>query len=214
MRAKTFTDAVFTVAYTTAGVASAVEAARALQTAGVSGALALATSPTGVGGVALGSVAVSQLAEAAAMAGVAVVSGCLAGRSQGILKADANKLSSIINKAATEAASKAKALASKYGGKNIVGTTFSEFKPTQEFVNIQKVEEYVNRLVKGEKLPAIEVYEVAGKGWFIEEGHHRYIASKIVNKPIEVVYKKTSGPTGMIDWTEVIWKAFIGEGDW
>lgn len=97
MRAKTFTDAVFTAAYTTAGVASAVEAARALQTAGASGALALATSPTGVGGVTFGGVAVAQLAEAAAMAGVAVVSGCLAGRSQGILKADADRLSSIMN---------------------------------------------------------------------------------------------------------------------
>lgn|GEM_PF-2270851 len=106
MRAKTFTDAVFTAAYTTAGVASAVEAARALQTAGASGAMALATSATGVGGAAFGSVAVAELAEAAAMAGVAVVSGCLAGRSLGILKADANRLSSIKNKGVLKAGDK------------------------------------------------------------------------------------------------------------
>lgn len=106
MRAKTFTDAVFTAAYTTASAGSAVEAYRALQTAGAAGAMALATSETGVGGAAFGSAAVVELAEAAVMAGVSVVSGCLAGRSQGILKADANKLSSIINKGPIKAGDK------------------------------------------------------------------------------------------------------------
>lgn len=85
IRAKAFTDAVFTAAYTTASVGSAVEAVKALDTAGLSGAMALATSETGVGGAAFGTAAVTELAEAAVMAG----------RSQGIFKKSSDKLKSI-----------------------------------------------------------------------------------------------------------------------
>lgn len=114
-----------------------------------------------------------------------------------------------------EAVVKSESLAAKYGGKNIVGTAFSEIKPTQEFVNVERVSYYVDELMAGRPLPAIDVYKVAGKeGWYIEEGHHRLIASKITNKPVQINYKTTSGPTGMNDWKEVIWKEFSAEGDW
>ena len=92
MRAKTFTDAVFTAAYTVGAAASAAEAARALDTAGLSGAMALATAPTGGGGVAFGSTAVAELAESAVMSGVSFVSARMADRSQGIFRADMQKL--------------------------------------------------------------------------------------------------------------------------
>jgi hypothetical protein len=113
------------------------------------------------------------------------------------------------------AISKADNAARAYGGRNIVGSAFSEIKPTQEYVNWEKVEEYVRKLNSGEQLPAIDVYQVTGKeGWFIEEGHHRFIASQITGKPVSVNYKTTSGPTGMSDWKEVIWKEYNGDGDW
>ena len=86
MRAKTFTDAVFGAA------GSAVEALRALDTAGLSGAMSLATSETGVGGVVFGSAAVAELAEAAVMAGVSFVSAKMAQSSKGILQSDVGKL--------------------------------------------------------------------------------------------------------------------------
>lgn len=111
------------------------------------------------------------------------------------------------------AISKADNLASQYGGKNIVGSTFNNIKPTQEIVNWEKVDEYVRRLNAGEQLPAVDVYKVAGKeGWYIEEGHHRFIASQIANKPVPINYKTTSGATGMNDWQDVMWKQYIDEG--
>jgi hypothetical protein len=111
------------------------------------------------------------------------------------------------------AVSKADDAARAYGGRNIVGSTFSEIKPTQEIVNWEKVDDYVRKLNAGEQLPAIDVYQVAGKeGWFIEEGHHRYIASQIANKPVPINYKSTSGPAGMSNWQGVTWKQYIDEG--
>jgi hypothetical protein len=71
MKAKAFGDAVFTAAYTTASVGSAIEAVRALESAGAAGAMVLAAAPTGVGGGVLRccvkEAAVTELAEAAAM---------------------------------------------------------------------------------------------------------------------------------------------------
>lgn len=110
------------------------------------------------------------------------------------------------------AISKADDAARACGGRNIVGSTFSEVKPTQEIVNWEKVEDYVRRLNAGEQLPSIDVYKVAGKdGWFIEEGHHRFIASQIANKPVSINYKSNSGAVGMNDWQGVTWKEYIDE---
>jgi len=80
------------VAYYTVTLGSAAEALRALKTAGVSGAMAIAASPTGVGTVALSAAAVSELAESAAMAGVSFMSYNMAERSEGIMKESVAKL--------------------------------------------------------------------------------------------------------------------------
>lgn len=93
MRAKAFTDAVFCATYTVAMLGSAVEAANALTRSGISGSFALATAETGVGGVAFGAVAVSELAEAGAMTGVSFLSAKMAQRSQGLLQSSTAKLS-------------------------------------------------------------------------------------------------------------------------
>lgn len=96
-------------------------------------------------------------------------------------------------------------------GRNVVGTNFSDIKPTQTVVNRAKVDEYVQKLKAGEKVDPIVVYEVPGKGKFIEEGHHRFIASQETGIPVEVVVKQGSGPTGLPDWSEVEWKSYINE---
>ncbi len=197
---------------------SEAAAAAALVNAGVSfsGGIYTFVYSGGIGGpitFALGAEATSSLALAGVctIAGVAV--GVVAENAEAAFKNDISNPS--LNKAVAEAIESANALAKQYGGRNIVGTTFNEIKPTQEFVNWEKVEQYVQRLNAGEQLPAIDVYQVAGKeGWFIEEGHHRLIASKITGKPVSINYKTTSGPAGMSDWTEVMWKEYTGEGDW
>lgn len=96
MKAKSYGDAIFTAAYTTASVGSAIEAVRALSSAGAAGAMALATSPTGVPAAALGAVAVTELAEAAVMGSVSFLSGEMANRSQNILKDSVAKLKETI----------------------------------------------------------------------------------------------------------------------
>ena len=214
---KTVADAAFLAAFIKGAGDATIAAYSSFVAAGTSagtGGLCLAT---GVGAPAGAALELGAVGAAGAGVVASIAAAALTGyvtHSAKVLQKDMNKLQKI-KEAMADAMSKAEALAAQYGGKNIVGTTFSEFKPTQEAVNWEKVEQYVQRLNAGEQLPAIDVYQVAGKeGWFIEDGHHRFIASKITGKPVPINYKTTSGPTGMSDWTEVIWKEYTGEGDW
>ncbi|NEW09152.1 S8 family serine peptidase [Paenibacillus sp. SYP-B3998] len=92
MRAKALTDTIFTAAYTMAAAGSAAAAVQALIDSGSMGAMALAASPTGVGGAVLGAASLEELARAAALSGVSYLSGKMAMRSQGIVKASVDKL--------------------------------------------------------------------------------------------------------------------------
>lgn len=96
LKAKAYSDAAFTAAYTIGTVGSAAEALRALETAGAAGAMAIAASPTGMGSVALGTAAVAELAEAGVMTGVSFISSKMAQRSQGILQSTVTKLKETI----------------------------------------------------------------------------------------------------------------------
>jgi hypothetical protein len=93
----------------------------------------------------------------------------------------------------------------------IVGTKHNAIKPTQDMVNREKVENYISKLREGEKIDPIEIVDVEGKGKFITEGHHRYVASKESGLPVDIKIKKDSGPTGMPDWSYVEWKEYISE---
>ncbi len=91
---------------------------------------------------------------------------------------------------------------------NIVGSSYDKVRPTQDIINPDKVEEYVNKLNSGVTIDPIEIMEVAGKGKFIIEGHHRYVASIKTGIPVDVVFSK--GKTvGLPDWNDVEWKEFI-----
>lgn len=96
MKAKSYLDTVYTAAYYTMSLGSAAEAARALNTAGVSGAMAFATSETGAGAAVFGTAAVAELAEAAAMSGVSFVSYKMAERSKNIMTDSVVKLKKTI----------------------------------------------------------------------------------------------------------------------
>lgn len=96
-------------------------------------------------------------------------------------------------------------------GEDIVGSNFSKIKPTQDVVNPQKVEEYANRLRASEKIPPVRMIEVPGKGTYIINGHHRYIASLQTGIPVEIKVVQGQGPIGMPDWSGVQWKKYISE---
>ena len=95
--------------------------------------------------------------------------------------------------------------------KQIVATDFNEIRPTQDIVNRAKVDEYIQRLKAGEKLEPIEVVDVPGKGKYIVEGHHRFVASQESGIPVDIKVTTGNGPTGMKDWSMVEWKEYISE---
>jgi hypothetical protein len=96
MRAKSFSDTMYLAAFTTATVGSAAAAVALLESAGLSGGMAAATSPTGIGGVAFGTVAVTELAGAAAMVGVSYVSSYKAQYAQNIFADSFQKLTDTV----------------------------------------------------------------------------------------------------------------------
>ncbi|MCG8483194.1 MAG: hypothetical protein MJA31_07810 [Clostridia bacterium] len=85
IRAKAFGDACFVSAYTIATVGSATQAVIAFTNSGISGTLAVATSPSGAGGAALGAVAVEELARGTVLTGVSFVSSKMMERSHNAL---------------------------------------------------------------------------------------------------------------------------------
>lgn len=86
-----------------------------------------------------------------------------------------------------------------------MGTDHNILKRTQDCVYRSQVDYYLQRLNSGNVLPNIKVYEVPGKGLFIQDGHHRYVASVITGKSINITYLKAGGPIGMTNWMEVNW---------
>ena len=68
---------------------------------------------------------------------------------------------------------------------------------------MDKVDEYTIKLQKDEKLPQIEVYEVPGRGTYIMDGNHRYVASHITGKSVDILYVK-GGPIVLPNWLDVL----------
>ncbi|KPV61163.1 hypothetical protein QJ48_01430 [Paenibacillus sp. A3] len=96
-------------------------------------------------------------------------------------------------------------------GKVIVGSKYNEIRPTQENINPEKVEQYAQMLLKGQEVPAIVVYKGTDGNTYLEEGHHRFVASKLTNISVPIIERATSGPSGLKDWSEVQWKKYINE---
>ena len=88
-------------------------------------------------------------------------------------------------------------------GENIVGSNHNEFKPTQDEISLKDVDRYINDIKAGKTLKPIEVYDVPGRGKFIADGHHRYVASKLMGIKPEITYLPTGGPVGYADWSSV-----------
>ena len=94
---------------------------------------------------------------------------------------------------------------------NIVGSNHNTIKPTQEFVNQERVNFYAEKLKAGEAVEPIKVVNVPGKGQYIIEGHHRYVASQQTGIPVKIQVVEGQGPIGMDDWSQVQWKPYINE---
>ncbi|MDM5154741.1 hypothetical protein QUF88_13165 [Bacillus sp. DX1.1] len=110
---------------------------------------------------------------------------------------------------AVEATKAAKGAAN--AGEKIVGTEHSIIKPTQEIVNRERVDFYKEKLLNDEKIEPVEVYKIEGKGQYLQEGHHRYVASVETGIPVEIKELPHSGSAGMPNWKYVEWKEYINE---
>ncbi len=87
-------------------------------------------------------------------------------------------------------------------GKNVVGTNHNTVRPTQDWINPEKVAEYKERILNGEELNSIYTYEVNGN-IYIENGHHRYAAYNELGLEPKMVTHGRGGPVGLKDWSSV-----------
>ncbi|MFD8495866.1 LamG-like jellyroll fold domain-containing protein [Amycolatopsis sp. NPDC059657] len=96
-------------------------------------------------------------------------------------------------------------------GVDIVGTNHNVLRPTQDYVDPDTVEYYVEELRAGRPVGPIETQRLADGREYIEEGHHRYVASVKTGIPVERI--TVDGATvGMPDWSGVGYEPF--NGDW
>ena len=60
-----------------------------------------------------------------------------------------------------------------------------------------------SQLIAGEKLPTIDAINVPGKGIYILDGHHRYVASQLTGIPVDMSVTTQPGPVGLPNWSSV-----------
>lgn len=100
MRAKAATDATFAAAFAYAAYGSAAAAAQAFVDAGVATAFAVATSPTGVGAVGGGAVAIEEALRGVLLLGVSFASTCMATRSANNMAKSVAKFNKTVGRSA------------------------------------------------------------------------------------------------------------------
>lgn len=88
-------------------------------------------------------------------------------------------------------------------GVDIIGTNHNEVRPTQDWINPDKVAEYEEALRNGADIDPIEVQRLPDGREFLIDGHHRYVASKRTGKPVNRIYYDGEGPRGLPDWSHV-----------
>src|SRR5690606_22489183 len=77
-------------------------------------------------------------------------------------------------------------------GEDIVGSTHRVLRPTQDWIDMSAVDDYVAQLRAGRAVAPIEVQVLPDGRAFILDGHHRYVASQRIGVPVPSVV--TVGP--------------------
>jgi hypothetical protein len=94
------------------------------------------------------------------------------------------------------------------GGVDIVGKAgHAGLRPTQLSVDRSIVQRYAAQLRAGQKVDPIHAIEIPDGRRFIIEGHHRYVASQLTGKPVDVRIEPGAGPVGF-DWKDVVYETF------
>ena len=88
-----------------------------------------------------------------------------------------------------------------YGGSKLFQSyQLNKFKPTQDWIDMNKVNNYANQMKSGTSFPSIDTVNVPGRGIYIIDGHHRYLASVMSGVPIGVRTTIGPGPVGFPNW--------------
>ncbi|HWY38579.1 MAG TPA: RHS repeat-associated core domain-containing protein, partial [Bacteroidia bacterium] len=84
-------------------------------------------------------------------------------------------------------------------GIDVVNSSHSTILPTQDWINPSQVANYQNVIRSGGELNPIITYRNAS-GVFIEDGHHRYVASILEGIQPRMIIRNTGGPVGYPNW--------------
>lgn len=87
-------------------------------------------------------------------------------------------------------------------GKNIVGTSFDDVLPTQDWINPTQIAKYKNTIRNGGEVKPILGYMQNGK-IFIEDGHHRFAAYLELGIEPNIIVHGRGGPVGLSSWESV-----------
>lgn len=98
-------------------------------------------------------------------------------------------------------------------GEDIVGTTHNLIRPTQDAIHPGKVDDYVQQLQNGGKVPPVETVRLPDGRQFILDGHHRYVASLKTGIPVDINVMEAPGPVGYPNWSETYYSPFTIPGD-
>jgi hypothetical protein len=91
-------------------------------------------------------------------------------------------------------------------GEDIVGKNHRKILPAQKVVDPGRVNEHFDKIMSGKEVDPIEIIIVEGKGKYINDGHHRYVAFKKAGYgtsdiPTTVDYEYSFG--GFSSWSKV-----------
>lgn len=86
--------------------------------------------------------------------------------------------------------------------REIIGTNYDEIRPSQDWINREKVEEYKEIILSGKDTDPIDVYTYNGNK-YIEDGHHRFVAYKELDVKPNIYEHSFGGPQGLKSWKHV-----------
>jgi hypothetical protein len=96
-------------------------------------------------------------------------------------------------------------------GEEIVGNSHEALRPTQDWINPAKVDEYAASLRAGENVPPVEVQRLPNGKEYILDGHHRYVASMRTGILVDRTVTEGPGPVGLPDWSKVNYENWFEE---
>lgn len=96
--------------------------------------------------------------------------------------------------------------------RNIVGSDYNDLRPTQDYINPSKLQEYEDMVRNGQELPAINVEERNDNVRYVTDGHHKLVAGMKQGVIPQLNIKAGNiGPAK--DWSDVKHQDYYGTNE-